>query len=91
MAQILELSYQPASATSSAMVHFSVDGREYVLVAGAAGYVTVATGRWIKDRRSFGKTFHRPAELAAHYKRDGAELLEQARRIQPAWAGAASR
>lgn len=59
------------------------DGRkttEYKLFV-AGTYATVATGHALRPR-GLGRTFHREGEVAAHYKRHGAELEEVVKQLR---------
>jgi hypothetical protein len=78
---VLELNYSLGAADRSAAAHFVVDGREYLILTTRGLPVTVLAGRWIKDRRALGRTFHDLPSLAAHYKKDGAVLVEYATRL----------
>lgn len=81
MAAILEIESKPAGEFSCAMVHISIDGKEYMLV-GSRHSVTVIAGKlWISSRRTLGKTFHKPADLLAHYKKHADILLEYANKV----------
>ena len=78
---IREIALTTATPGRAATAHLEIDGMEYMLLA-CRSFVTVLRGRWCNDRRALGKTFHRPADLAAHYKRGhGEELLRYANRL----------
>lgn len=79
---ILEINSKPQTDSNAAMIHISVDGTEYMIIAARGGWVTVIAGAyWISSQRTLGKCFHNVSDIETHYKKHGKVVLEYANKL----------
>ncbi len=81
---IQEIRISPRTKDTCAVVHISVEGREYQLYSSGTAISVVNPEARIRRGiyRSLGKCFEEVAEIGTHYKKHGKQLMEYAKRVQ---------